>query len=58
MRVVAGESRSAEGQRKQSREEEKVPGLGLGQGEGFLKTSYGRTEQSTAPVRCTPDSAQ
>jgi hypothetical protein len=26
--------------------------------EGFLKTSYGSTEQSTVPVWCTPDSAQ
>jgi hypothetical protein len=24
----------------------------------FLKTGYGRTGQSTVPVRCTPDSAQ
>jgi hypothetical protein len=24
----------------------------------FLKTEYGRTGQSTVPVRCTPDSAQ
>jgi hypothetical protein len=24
----------------------------------FLKTRYGRTGQSTVPVRCTPDSAQ
>jgi hypothetical protein len=27
-------------------------------GEGFLKTVYGRTGQSTVPVPCTPDSAQ
>ena len=26
--------------------------------EAFLKTRYGRTGQSTVPVRCTPDSAQ
>jgi hypothetical protein len=27
-------------------------------GKDFLKTGYGRTGQSTVPVRCTPDSAQ
>jgi hypothetical protein len=30
-------------------------GCGL---EAFFKTRYGRTGQSTVPVRCTPDSAQ
>jgi hypothetical protein len=27
-------------------------------GKRFLKTDYGRTGQSTVPVRCTPDRAQ
>jgi hypothetical protein len=27
-------------------------------GKDFLKTGYGRTGQSTVPVRCTPDSTQ
>jgi hypothetical protein len=27
-------------------------------GKDFLKTEYGRTGQSTVPVRCTPDNAQ
>jgi hypothetical protein len=49
-RVVARESRSPEEQRSQSREEKTVPGLGLGRGKSFLKTSYGRTGQSTVPV--------
>jgi hypothetical protein len=31
---------------------------GASRGKDFLKTSYGRTRQSTVPVRCTPDSAQ
>jgi hypothetical protein len=39
-------------------EEEIEPGHGLGQRGIFLKTEYGRTGQSTVPVRCTPDSAQ
>jgi hypothetical protein len=45
-----------------ARETEKTAGemslwLGLGL-EAFFKTRYGRTGQSTVPVRCTPDSAQ
>jgi hypothetical protein len=27
------------------------------EGKEFLKTEYGRTGQSTVPIRCTPDSA-
>jgi hypothetical protein len=38
--------------------EKEVPGLGRERGKDFLKTGYGRTGQSTVPVRCTPDSAQ
>jgi hypothetical protein len=33
-------------------------GSGASWGPFFLKTRYGRTGQSTVPVRCTPDSAQ
>jgi hypothetical protein len=51
-------SRSPERERRAAEDREKCSGLGLGQGRIFLKTSYGRTGQSTVPVRCTPDSAQ
>jgi hypothetical protein len=49
---------TARAQRHELRTEKKVPGLGREQGKGILKTEYGRTRQSTVPVRCTPDSAQ
>jgi hypothetical protein len=39
-------------------EKKEPPGHGRERGKVFLKTGYGRTEQSTVPVRCTPDSAQ
>jgi hypothetical protein len=64
-RIAAGERRSPERsgnrQKTENREtepEKNEPGLGLGRGNVFLKTSYGRTEQSTVPVRCAPNSAQ
>jgi hypothetical protein len=57
-RNVAGEVESPERWRADRNREKKDSGLGLGQGEIFLKTSYGRTGQSTVSVRCTPDSAQ
>jgi hypothetical protein len=48
-------AREGTGQRTERTSE---PGLGLGQGKPFLKTDYGRTGQSTVPVRYTPNSAQ
>jgi hypothetical protein len=39
-----------------ARQRERSLGSGSG-GEGFLKTGYGHTGQSTVPVRCTPHSA-
>jgi hypothetical protein len=60
--VAAGALRSPvespERERNRAQQGEKTePGLGSGR-EKFLKTEYGRTGQSTVPVRCTPDSAQ
>jgi hypothetical protein len=52
-----GRERSSEIQRTERAAEKELPGLGLGRGKVFLKTHYGRTRQSTVPVRCTPDSA-
>ena len=40
------------------RTERKCQASGARGGKIFLKTGYGRTGQSTVPVRCTPDSAQ
>jgi hypothetical protein len=45
-------------QRAKADREEEPPGHGRERGKVFLKTGYGRTGQSTVPVRCTPDSAQ
>jgi hypothetical protein len=62
--VITGEGRSlarrASHQRaERSQREERRGGLWLGLGlETFFKTRYGRTEQSTVPVWCTPDRAQ
>jgi hypothetical protein len=56
--VVAGEgviARDRERGREQSRE---TAWPRAREGKEFLKTEYGRTGQSTVPVRCTPDSAQ
>jgi hypothetical protein len=62
--VDAGEGWSLAGLRSPETEREagqrgEEMSLGSGSGrEGFLKTEYGRTGQSTVSVRCTPDSAQ
>jgi hypothetical protein len=49
---IAGESRELESG-------EETESLWLGSGwRRFFKTRYGRTGQSTVPVRCIPDSAQ
>jgi hypothetical protein len=57
-RVVAGERAD----RQRSREaiaEKKRQSMASGSGrEKVLKTNYGRTGQTTVPVRCTPDSTQ
>jgi hypothetical protein len=49
---------SPESRQTDSRTEKKFLASGAGRGKDFLKTGYGRTGQSTVPVRCTPDSAQ
>jgi hypothetical protein len=53
--VVAGEGSNS--QRIESIEEKRASGSVSGW-RPFFKTRYGRTGQSTVPVRCTPDSAQ
>jgi hypothetical protein len=59
--VVAGEGRSParESKSPKSREEpenrESVASSSAQAGGRFFKTRYGRTGQSTVPVRCTPD---
>jgi hypothetical protein len=45
-------------EREAENREVESAGLGRERGKVFLKTGYGRTGQSTVPVRCTPDSAQ
>jgi hypothetical protein len=65
---VAGESPVGGGRRRRegdARETERSTGGGVNGASGsvsgwrpFFKTRYGRTGQSTVPVRCTPDSAQ
>jgi hypothetical protein len=63
-RFAAGEGRSpAKGGKSPETESRRGQGRKLSQAsgsgrEGFLKTEYGRTGQSTVPVRCTPDNAQ
>jgi hypothetical protein len=52
---IAGEREQS--QRTESTEGEVSLWLGLGL-EAIFKTRYGRTGQSTVPVRCTPDNAQ
>jgi hypothetical protein len=57
-REIAGEVIGLpEGREPESREGNESLGLGLGL-EAFFKTHYGRTGQSTVPVRCTPDRAR
>jgi hypothetical protein len=60
--VVAGEGRSPAGERESPERQRESAGnepLARSQAGGlFFKTRYGRTGQSTVPVRCTPDSAQ
>jgi hypothetical protein len=57
-REVAGDGGKApETERGCSRGEEMSLGSARAE-KSFLKTEYGRTGQSTVPVRCTPDSAQ
>jgi hypothetical protein len=60
---VAGDRRrGGRGNRQKNREQRELgedERLWLGCGlEAIFKTRYGRTGQSTVPVRCTPDSAQ
>jgi hypothetical protein len=52
---VAGGGEGDARETERSRGSVSAPGSGE---ERFLKTEYGRTGQSTVPVRCTPDSAQ
>jgi hypothetical protein len=63
--TIAGESpvggRSPAEERETPERQRETEGVSLPRaraGKGFLKTEYGRTGQSTVPVRCTPDSAQ
>jgi hypothetical protein len=62
--VDAGEGRSpvrgsnsAENREQRAQREKRASGSVSGW-RPFFKTRYGRTGQSTVPVRCTPDSAQ
>jgi hypothetical protein len=56
---VRGGCRQGSGNRQRGKEELRKCSLPRARaGKGFLKTEYGRTGQSTVPVRCTPDSAQ
>jgi hypothetical protein len=55
---VAGEGwRTPETERERQRTERSGCRPRAREGKVFLKTGYGRTGQSTVPVRCTPDSA-
>jgi hypothetical protein len=61
--VVAGEGMSPAGSGNRQRErarwwEKSEPLARMRAGGLFFKMRYGRTGQSTVPVRCTPDSAQ
>jgi hypothetical protein len=59
--ITAGEQREgviARGAEKRQRTENERPLAQLGLEADFFKTRYGRTGQSTVPVRCTPDNAQ
>jgi hypothetical protein len=55
--VVADEERAPRSLIERTRAKKKCPGLGRGRRKDYLKTDYGRTRQSTVPVRCTQDSA-
>jgi hypothetical protein len=57
-RSPAGEWESPAGQRERLVGENWEPLARSRAGGPFFKTRYGRTGQSTVPVRCTPDSAQ
>jgi hypothetical protein len=64
-RVAAGEEIAGEGRENTRDREQALTGRNreplarlCGLEAFFLKTRYGRTGQSTVPVRCTPDSAQ
>jgi hypothetical protein len=59
--VDAGDQRGEGGRqriREQRAQREKKASGSVAGWRRFFKTRYGRTEQSTVPVRCTPDSAQ
>jgi hypothetical protein len=56
-RSPAGERKLPAGQREGLARENREP-LARSGWRPFFKTRYGRTGQSTVPVRCTPDSAQ
>jgi hypothetical protein len=50
--------KSPDREQRLGREEQKGAWPRARAGKDFLKTEYGRTGQSTVPVRCTPNSAQ
>jgi hypothetical protein len=62
--VAAGGRRTPEGEKESSRDRERGwrgenrEPLARSGWRPFFKTRYGRTGQSTVPVRCTPDSVQ
>jgi hypothetical protein len=59
VRKIAGVGEeSPETERKEALAESKTKPLARSGWRRFFKTRYGRTGQSTVPVRCTPDSAQ
>jgi hypothetical protein len=61
VREIAGErvDRRRGSKRREQRAQRKKRASGSVSGwRPFFKTRYGRTGQSTVPVRCTPDSAQ
>jgi hypothetical protein len=59
VREIAGDGEeSPETERKRALAGSKTEPLAWSGWRPFFKTRYGRTGQSTVPVRCTPDSAQ